>query len=143
MVTAATQSVVVHRDAVIGSEEVKRIVSLAELFRPFDDGLPYERSIEPARRWSRPDATNRNSLQRSDLTRRNDIDLILQVGRTASSVAVNATTDGNPLKVGVIVTSAWTSSHPIHSGGRVLRAQLIHAAALASAVSHDLTGGNP
>jgi hypothetical protein len=36
MVIAATQSVVVHREAVIGSEEVKRIVSLAELFQPFD-----------------------------------------------------------------------------------------------------------
>lgn len=40
MVIAATQSVVVHREAVIGSEEVKRIVSLAELFQPFDRGLP-------------------------------------------------------------------------------------------------------
>ena len=55
MVIAATQSVVVHREAVIGSEEVKRIVSLAELFQPFDDGLPYEISIEPTRRWSRPE----------------------------------------------------------------------------------------
>ena len=54
MVIAATQSVVVHREAVIGSEEVKRIVSLAELFQPFDDGLPYETSIEPTHRWSRP-----------------------------------------------------------------------------------------
>ena len=54
MVIAATQSVVVHREAVIGSEEVKRMVSLAELFQPFDDGLPYETSIEPTRRWSRP-----------------------------------------------------------------------------------------
>ena len=54
MVIAATQSVVVYREAVIGSEEVKRIVSLAELLRPFDDGLSYETSIEPTRRWSRP-----------------------------------------------------------------------------------------
>ena len=54
MVIAATQSVIVHREAVIGSEEVKRIVSLAELFQPFDDGLPYETSIEPTRQWSRP-----------------------------------------------------------------------------------------
>lgn len=55
MVVAATQIVVVNREAVIGSEEVKRIVSLAELFQPFDDGLPYETSIEPTRRWSRPE----------------------------------------------------------------------------------------
>ena len=53
MVIAATQSVVVHLEAVIGSEEVKRIVSLAELFQPFDGGLPFETSIEPTRRWSR------------------------------------------------------------------------------------------
>ena len=54
MVIAATLSEVVHREAVIGSEEVKRIVFLAELFQPFDDGLPYETSIEPTHRWSRP-----------------------------------------------------------------------------------------
>ena len=82
MVIAATQSVIVHREAVIGSEEVQRIVSLAELFQPFDDGLPYETSIEPARQWSRPDATNRNSLRRSGPTRRRDIDLTRQVGDT-------------------------------------------------------------
>ena len=54
MAIAAIQSVVVHREAVIGSEEVKRIVSLAELSQAFDGGLPYEASIEPTRRWSRP-----------------------------------------------------------------------------------------
>ena len=52
MLIAAPQSVVVHREAVFGSEEVKRIVSLVELFHPFDDGWPYETSIEPMRRWS-------------------------------------------------------------------------------------------
>ena len=52
---AATQSVFVHREAVIGSEEVKRVVSLAELFQPFDDGLPLETSIEPTRQWSGPE----------------------------------------------------------------------------------------
>jgi hypothetical protein len=40
MVIAATQFVVVHREAVVGSEEVKRIISLAELFQPLEDGLP-------------------------------------------------------------------------------------------------------
>ena len=50
MVIAAPQSVVVHREVVIGSEEVKPIVSLAELFQPFDGGLPYETSIKPTRR---------------------------------------------------------------------------------------------
>lgn len=51
MIIPATQSVVVHREAVIGSEEVKRILTLAELVQPFDDGLPYETGIEPMRRW--------------------------------------------------------------------------------------------
>jgi hypothetical protein len=50
MVIAAPQSVVVHREVVIGSEEVKPIVSLAELIQPFDGGLQYETSIKPTRR---------------------------------------------------------------------------------------------
>ncbi|MEI7702364.1 MAG: hypothetical protein WCK86_21410, partial [Planctomycetia bacterium] len=49
MVIAVTQSRVVHREAFPGSDEGKRIVSLAELFQPFDDGLPYETSIAPTR----------------------------------------------------------------------------------------------
>jgi hypothetical protein len=54
MVIAAPQSVVVHREVVIGSEEVKHIVSPAELIQPFDGGLPYETSIKLTRRYSRP-----------------------------------------------------------------------------------------
>ena len=51
MFISATQSVFIHRDAVIGSGEVKPIVSLAELFHPFDVGLPYETSTAPMRQW--------------------------------------------------------------------------------------------
>ena len=50
MVIAATQSVVLRREAVSGSEEFKRSISLAELLQPLDDGLPYETSIESMRR---------------------------------------------------------------------------------------------
>ena len=50
MVIADTQFIVVHREAVIGSEEFKRSVSLAELLQPLDHELPYETSIESMRR---------------------------------------------------------------------------------------------
>lgn len=39
MVLTATQSDVVHREAFIGSEEVKRALSLAKLFQPLADWI--------------------------------------------------------------------------------------------------------
>jgi hypothetical protein len=43
----------------------------------------------------------------------------------------------------MIANPTCNGSIPSHSGGRVLRAKLIRVAAVAIAVSHDLTSRNP
>ena len=53
MVIAAAQSVVVHREAVFGSDEVKRIVSSVELFQPFDDGFEQQDQLRLVSRFRR------------------------------------------------------------------------------------------